>query len=388
MSKPILIVGAGFAGATLAQQLAQTGQYNITVLDASHHVAGNCHTERDDDTGVMVHCYGPHIFHTDRLDIWQYVNTFGEFVPFVNRVKANIDRGIFSLPINLATINQFFSKQFSPNQAQAFVRQLGDDSIEVPQNFEQQALKFIGPDLYQAFFYGYTKKQWGCEPQQLPASLLKRLPVRFNYDDNYYADPWQGIPRYGYTNIVQRMLTHERITVQLHTRFMAQDNLNENKYAHVFYSGTLDGYFDYRLGRLGYRTVYWQEDRQANDIQGTAVINYPDLSVPYTRIHEHKHFAPWEEHENSVAFIEYSKETAADDIPYYPKRLSPDVQLLKSYRDLAQAESGVSFLGRLGTYRYMDMHQVIAESIDIAKTVIEFDRQGKRIPCFFNQESS
>lgn len=379
--KKIAIAGAGFAGATLARELAATGDYEISVFEQRPHVAGNCHTVRDPSSQVMVHVYGPHIFHTDREDIWNYVNQFGEFVPYVNRVRAQLDKGLFQLPVNLHTINQFFQRQFDSDQARAFIAAQADTSIKAPQNFEEQALAMMGPDLYQAFFYGYTRKQWGCEPAQLPASILKRLPLRFIADDNYYADPWQGIPRHGYTSVVNNLLDAPEIQVRLGQTY---DKSLNDKYHWVFYTGTLDGYFEYSLGALGYRTVYWEERRGPADLQAHAVINYPGMDVPYTRIHEHKHFAPWEQHDQSVAYVEYSKETTSQDVPYYPKRLPEDMLMFERYCELAAAETNVSFLGRLGTYRYMDMHHVIAQSISFAATAHGCFLQQAPAPVFPN----
>lgn len=381
MSKTFLIVGAGFSGAILARKLAECLPAQVTVIDERDHIAGNCHTERDSATGVMIHQYGPHIFNTNRADVWTYLNQFGEMGSYTNRVKAITKRGVFSMPINLLTINQFFGKTFSPREAEVFLRTRGDASIGEPQNFEEQALKMLGPELYEAFFYGYTKKQWGCEPTALPASILKRLPVRFNYDDNYYAARYQGIPVDGYTRMIENILTHERITVECGRSY--EDSMRA-EYDHVFYTGPLDRYFRGAAGRLGYRTVTFERFEAEGDYQGNAVLNYPEMDVSYTRIHEHKHFAPWESHERTVYFREYSKETTDEDIPYYPKRLEDDMAKLLRYRELAAAESGVSFLGRLGTYRYMNMDQAIGEAMDFAAVVIESVNAGRPLPALSN----
>ncbi len=363
----------------LARELVTQANCRVTMLEERSHLAGNCHTERDAKTGVMLHRYGPHIFNTDRSDVWEYVNRFAHFRPYVNRVKAKVERGVFSLPINLQTINQFFGKKFNPTEARDFVASLGDKTIGEPANFEEQALKFLGRELYEAFFYGYTKKQWGCEPRELPASILKRLPVRFNYDDNYYNTAFQGIPEEGYSEMVRRILEHERIVVQLNTRFETHDRL---KFDHVFYTGPLDAFFEYKLGRLGYRTVTFERIDATGDYQGTAVINYPGLEASHTRIHEHKHFAPWEKHEATVAFREFSQETSLTDVPYYPKRLGPDMDLLRQYVSLAQHETNVSFLGRLATYRYLNMDQVIGESLDFSRELLPALKKKARLPVF------
>ena len=294
-----LIVGAGFAGAVLARELVNHLDCHVSIWEARSHIAGNCHTERDPASQVMIHKFGPHIFNTSRRDVWDYVNGFANFMPFVNRVKAMTERGVFSLPINLHTINQFFGKRFNPSEARDFIASLGDKSIGEPANFEEQALKFLGRELYKTFFYGYTKKQWGCEPRDLPASILKRLPVRFDYNDNYYNSTFQGIPAEGYTELIRRILDHDRIDVFLKRPFEAKA---DRECDHLFYTGPLDSFFGFKFGRLGYRTVTFERIDSLGDFQGNAVVNYPDVKIPFTRIHEHKHFAPWEKHEATVAF--------------------------------------------------------------------------------------
>jgi UDP-galactopyranose mutase len=380
----ILIVGAGFSGAVLAQQLAMRSDDDILVVDERSHVGGNCHTERHDSTGVMIHVYGPHIFNTSSETIWQFVQQFGKFNPFINRVKAVTNRGVFSLPINLLTINQLFGTAFNPREAEAFVKGQAVSSIDEPRNLEEQALKYLGQTLYETFFRGYTIKQWGTNPKELPAAILKRLPVRFTYDDSFYNTIYQGIPVEGYSAIVSRMLSDSKIRVQLGQKYYSSWN---KEFDYVFYSGAIDAYFDYRLGRLSYRTIYFQSEIfPGPDYQGNAVINYCDEQVPYTRIHEHRHFAPWEEHKSSVYFREFSKETGNDDVPFYPKRLQSDIALLKKYRELAESEDRVSFIGRLGTYRYLDMQHVVKESLELANKFISFSGPLEHFPTFPNVE--
>ncbi len=385
MQHKFLIVGAGFSGAVLANQLAAQLDCTIDVWDERSHVAGNCHTKRDAETNVMLHEYGPHIFNTDKKEIWDFVNSFVEFKPFINRVKANYKGNIYSLPVNLHTINQFFNKTFGPEEAKTFIESLGDKSITEPKSFEEQALKFLGKDLYHAFFYGYTKKQWGCEPSELPASILKRLPVRFNYNDNYYNNIYQGIPVNGYTELVEKLLASPKINISLNKKFSYSSELLST-YNHIFYTGPIDAFFDYKFGRLGYRTVTFEKHTADGDYQGNAVINYCDETVPHTRVHEHKHFAPWEEHEKTVYFKEFSKETTANDIPYYPKRLEKDKAMLNAYRTEAMQYSHTSFLGRLATYRYMDMHHVIGEALHFAQSFMQSVAAGSKAPVFPNTE--
>lgn len=367
-----LIVGAGFSGAVIAERLVNSLDCKVLVIDERDHIGGNCHTKRDEETGVMVHTYGPHIFNTDNTEVWEYIQQFGQFEPFINRVKIVYKGQVYSMPINLHTINQFYGKTLNPAEAKKFVEEISDKTIGEPKNFEEQAMKFIGKDLYNAFFYGYTKKQWGCEPRELPASILKRLPVRFNYNDNYYNNPIQGIPVNGYTSLFEKMLDHPSIEVKLNTKFDQSFNIGE--YDHVFYTGPIDAFFDYKHGRLSYRTVFFEKHVADGDYQGNPVINYSEESVPYTRVHEHKHFTPWEQHEKTVYFKEYSKETTSEDIPYYPKRLAADMQILEKYQQEVNALKGYTFLGRLATYRYMDMHHVIGEALVAAKKFIESNK--------------
>jgi UDP-galactopyranose mutase len=375
------IVGAGFSGAVIARELAMAG-HQVVLSDSRSHVAGNCHTERDAETGVMVHVYGPHIFHTSNERVWNYVRQFDEFMPFINRVKSIYNNRVYSLPINLMTINAFFGKSLNPKEAADFMDSLGDQSITDPQTFEDQALRFVGKELYEAFFKGYTQKQWGMHPSELPASILKRLPVRFNYDDNYYASKYQGIPKHGYTYIVERMLDHPNIEVRLNTLFSRDQSA---QFDHVFYSGPIDAWFGYSEGRLGYRTLDFEVERHVGDYQGNAVINYGNQEVPYTRISEHKHFAPWEQHEKTLIYKEYSRLCSADDTPYYPIRLVNDKAQLGRYVELANTEANVTFVGRLGTYRYLDMHITIEEALNVVELTLSAIQVGTKIPAFFVQ---
>lgn len=373
----ILIVGAGLSGAVIGRELAEAG-HAVTILDARPHIGGNCHTERDPETGVMVHVYGPHIFHTDDTGVWDYVTRFATFEPYKNRVKSTVSGQVYALPVNLHTINQFFGTAMRPDEARAFIAERAED-IPEPQNFEEQALAFVGRALYEAFFKGYTEKQWGCDPRELPASILKRLPLRFNYDDNYFFHKYQGMPRDGYTAMIQAILDHPGITVQLNT---AYDPATGGDWDHVFWSGPLDGYFNYDLGRLGYRTLNFERFTATGDYQGCAVMNYGDRDVPHTRITEHKHFSPWEEHEGSVLYRETSAAAGPDDIPYYPIRLVAEKELLTRYVAQAQATPGVTFVGRLGTYRYLDMDVTIREALDTAQTWLDTQKAGTAMPAF------
>ena len=377
VSRSLAIVGAGFSGAVVARQLAEAG-HRAVVFDSRPHVAGNCHTVRDAD-GPMVHVYGPHIFHTQHERVWEYINRFGEMVPYNHRVKATSQGRVYSLPVNLLTINQFFGTTLSPDEAKQLIEDKSDKSIGEPVTFEDQALKFVGRELYEAFFAGYTKKQWGLDPQELPASILARLPVRFTYDDSYFNHPWQAIPRHGYTPIVEAILDHPSVEVRLSTSF---DRSMAEGFDHVVWTGPIDAWFGHSHGRLGYRTLDFVEERHDGDFQGCPVMNYCDEDVPYTRITEHKHFAPWEDHARTVTYREYSRLAGEDDVPYYPIRLVQEKEQLLQYVQLAESERGVTFMGRLGTYRYLDMDVTIHEALDTADRMVAALADGGEMPTF------
>ena len=373
-----LMVGAGLSGAVIGRALAEAG-HTVAVVDARPHVAGNCHTERCAETGVLVHVHGPHIFHTDDAEVWDYVNRYELFRPYRNRVKATVRGQVYSLPVNLHTINQFFGRAMGPAEARAFIAAQADRSIGIPRSLEEQALSMIGRPLYEAFFKGYTEKQWGCAPAELPAAILRRLPVRFTYEDNYFFHRFQAMPVNGYTAMVERILDHPRVVVQLGMTFSRH---HARDFDHVFWSGPLDGWYDCDMGRLGYRTLDFDRFTCPGDHQGCAVMNHPDPDVPFTRVTEHRHFAPWEEHDISVCYREYSRPCGPGDTPYYPIRLVQEKALLAGYVARAEAERGVTFVGRLGTYRYLDMDVTIREALDTARAFLAHRAAGTPMPAF------
>ena len=373
----VAVVGAGFSGAVVARELAEAG-HHIEVFESRDHVAGNCHTTRH-QSGVMVHVYGPHIFHTQHERVWQYIQRFGSFKPYRHRVRAMVGEKAFQMPMNLGLINSFFGTNFTPQEAEAFVATKADATITNPASFEEQALRLVGRELYEAFFAGYTRKQWGVDPRELPASILARLPLRFTDDDSYFSHPYQGIPEHGYTPIVEAILDHPNITVALSKR-VSRDELSA--YDHAFWSGPIDAYFDFRHGRLGYRTLDFEAQVVAGDYQGCPVVNYCDADVPYTRITEHKHFAPWESHDTSVIYREFSRLCGDADVPYYPIRLVKEKAQLVEYVQLARNERGVTFLGRLGTYRYLDMDVTIHEALAVADATKAAFADGAHPPAF------
>jgi UDP-galactopyranose mutase len=376
--KKIAVIGAGFSGAVIARRLAEAS-CRVSVFEKRNHVAGNCHTRRDADSGILIHAYGPHIFHTNNEAVWQFVTRHADFEPYVNRVKAVSQGKVYSFPINLHTINQFYGVNLNPSAAEAFIEAIRSKEISEPASFEEQALKLIGKDLYEAFLMGYTIKQWGVRPDQLPASILKRLPVRFSYDDNYFNHRYQGIPRAGYTALAETLLSHPDITVYLNVDFARK---SRREYDHVFYCGSLDGWFGQSEGILGYRTLDFEPVRAVGDYQGCAVLNYCDRDIPYTRISEHKHFAPWESHVKTLAFKEYSRPCEQGDIEYYPIRLVTEKRVLARYVQRAWSEQGVTFVGRLGTYRYLDMDQTIHEAMQAADIFLASQCQGTAMPAF------
>ena len=364
----------------IARAFAEAG-HPVLVLDERAHIGGNCQTERDAATGIMVHRYGPHIFHTADEDVWAYVRRFAEMRPYVNRVKAVSGNRVYSLPINLMTINQFFGTTLSPREAHAFLQSCGRRDIAHPVTFEEQALSVVGDALYRAFFRGYTLKQWGRDPSELPAQILRRLPVRLNYDDNYFSHPHQGMPANGYTSMIEGILDHDNIEIRLSASYEDQTEV----FAHAFWSGPIDRWFAYRAGRLGYRTLDFEREDVDGDFQGTAVMNYCDEEVPYTRISEHKYFAPWEQNQftRSVAFREYSRACGRNDVPYYPIRLAQEQKQLQDYLDMAKGALSVTFVGRLGTYRYLDMDTTIREALDTADQALRDHREGRQIRKFY-----
>ena len=374
------IVGAGFSGAVVARELAEAGHL-ANVFDTRDHVAGNCHTARH-ETGVMVHTYGPHIFHTQHEHVWQYINRFGEMMPYRHKVKAISQDTMYSLPVNLKTINQFFDQDFDAQQAEAFIQSKADTTITNPVSFEDQGLRFVGRELYDAFFAGYTAKQWGVDPKELPASILARLPVRFNDDDSYFNHPYQAIPKDGYTPIVTAILNHPSIKVHLSTRFDPSSHSEFGEFDHVVWTGPIDAFFNFEFGRLGYRTLDFVPEISDGDYQGHPVVNYCDVDVPFTRITEHKHFAPWEDHARTVVYREFSRICGETDTPYYPIRLVKEKEQLLNYVKRARGAKGVTFIGRLATYRYLDMDVTIHEALLASKAMLECLAKQQPMPSF------
>lgn len=361
--KKYLVVGSGFFGLTFAQQLAEHGE-KVTIVEKRNHIGGNSYSEIDKETGIEIHKYGSHLFHTSSDQIWEYCNRFTRFTDYRHTVWANHDSQIYSLPINLSTITSFFKQAMSPDEAKELIQKQSIE-IEYPNNLEEKAISLIGRPLYEAFIKGYTQKQWQTDPKDLPQEIITRLPVRYNFNNNYFNDKYQGIPINGYTSWAEKMIDNKNISLKLNTDFFdIKDDLDDDTV--VIYTGAIDRYFNYEFGRLSWRTLDFEwEIHDKSDYQGAPVINYSDLEYNFTRIHEFKHLHPEREYFESKTIIakEYSRFAKDSDEPYYPVNLKEDRDMLKLYRDKARTEKNVIFGGRLGTYQYLDMHMAIGSAL-------------------------
>lgn len=370
----LLVVGSGLFGLTVAERAAAAGR-RVTVIERRSHIGGNAYSEREATTGIEVHRYGAHLFHTSNATVWEYVNRFTAFTSYVHRVYTNHEEVVFPLPINLGTINQFFGAAYSPAEARALIAgQAGEFDAKTARNLEERAIGLIGRPLYEAFIRDYTAKQWQTAPTHLPADIISRLPVRYTYDNRYFNDRWEGLPADGYTAWLERMADHPLIDVRLDTDFFDESQLL-NKRATVgqvpiVYTGPVDRYFDFAAGELSWRTLDFEEEvLDVADHQGTSVMNYADADIPYTRVHEFKHFHPEREAElnapRTIIMREYSRFATRADEPYYPVNTPQDRSGLLAYRELQKDEPAVHFGGRLGTYQYLDMHMAISSALSL-----------------------
>ncbi len=377
----IVIVGAGLFGATVAERVANEAGVPVLVIDRRSHIGGNSWSKVDPATGIEYHPYGSHIFHTSSENVWSYITRFGDFSDYRHRVFTVRRRQVYTMPINLGTICALFGRQLTPAQARELIEsEIGSERIVGPSNLEEKAISLVGRSLYEAFIKGYTAKQWQTDPRLLPASIITRLPVRLNFDADYFSDKYQGLPLGGYAALIGNMLANKKITIALNTdfrdigKFLAPDQL-------IVYTGPIDRYFDYRCGLLGWRTLdFERETVGTDDFQGTAVMNYADAEVPFIRIHEFKHLHPERRYTPGATVIarEFSRLATAADEPFYPIGTVEDQRIFREYRNAAQRIENVIFAGRLGSYKYLDMHQAIGAALKCYENQIRLYLCGSR----------
>lgn len=373
-SYDLIVVGSGFFGLTIAERAASQLGKRVLIIEKRSHIGGNAFSQPEPETGIEVHQYGAHLFHTSNERVWNYVTQFTKFTDYQHRVFAMHDGKAYQFPMGLGLICEFFGKYYSPDEARALIKeQVSEVNTEDATNLEEKAISLIGRPLYEAFVRDYTAKQWQTDPKELPASNITRLPVRYTFNNRYFNDTHEGLPVDGYAAWLRAMIDHDLIDVQLDTDWfdVRADIRAANPDAPVVYTGPLDRYFDYSAGRLGWRTLDFDvEVLPIGDFQGTAVMNYNDADVPYTRIHEFRHFHPERADrypkDKTVIMKEYSRFAEEDDEPYYPINTPEDRKILAAYRELAAQETAndqVLFGGRLGTYQYLDMHMAIASAL-------------------------
>lgn len=371
MTYDLIVVGSGFFGLTVAEQAASELGTRVLVVEKRNHIGGNAYSEKEPETGIEVHKYGAHLFHTSNERVWEYVNRFTSFTDYQHRVFAMHNGTAYQFPMGLGLINQFFGKYYSPEEARKLIEEQreGRDPAEAT-NLEERGIALIGKPLYEAFVKHYTAKQWQTDPTELPPEIISRLPVRYTFNNRYFNDKYEGLPVDGYAAWLENMADHELIDVRLDTDWF--DIRDEFEGIPVVYTGPLDRYFDYAEGHLGWRTLdFEQEVLDTGDFQGTSVMNYNDADVPYTRIHEFRHFHPERSEyptDKTVIVKEYSRFATDDDEVYYPINTPEDRAKLLKYRELAAEESrknSVLFGGRLGTYQYLDMHMAIGAALSL-----------------------
>jgi UDP-galactopyranose mutase len=367
----LIVVGSGFFGLTVAERAATQLDKRVLVLERRAHPGGNAYSEPEPETGIEVHRYGAHLFHTSNKRVWEYVNRFTDFTNYQHRVFAKYQNQVYAFPMNLALINQFFGRSHTPDEARKLIaEQAGEIDTKDAHNLEEKAISLIGRPLYEAFVRGYTAKQWQTDPRELAPAIINRLPVRYTFNNRYFNDTYEGLPVDGYTAWLEKMADHPNIEVRLNVDYFDVRSLIPAGSPTV-YTGPLDRYFDYSAGRLGWRTLdFEQEVLPTGDFQGTSVMNYNDEEVPYTRIHEFRHFHPERDYpkDKTVIVREYSRFAKEDDEPYYPINTTEDRDKLERYRELARAEAAernVVFGGRLGTYKYLDMHMAIGSALSV-----------------------
>jgi UDP-galactopyranose mutase len=364
----LVIVGSGLFGLTIAERCANDLGLKVLILERRNHVGGNAYSAPDSETGIEVHQYGAHLFHTSNVRVWEYVNRFTTFTGYQHRVFTNFRGRIYPMPINLATMCEYFGKALTPTEARELVvEQSQEIATGAARNLEEKAISLIGRPLYEAFIRGYTAKQWQTDPTELPAEIISRLPVRYNFDNRYFNDAYEGLPTGGYTAWMETMADHDGIEIRLDTEFAdLRSDIVGN--VPVVYTGPVDAYFDNELGSLSWRTIDLETSVEpVGDFQGTSVMNYADEDVPFTRIIEPRHFHPERDYvsDRTVIQREYSRFAEVGDEPYYPINTPEDRAKLLQYRELATAEKQVLFGGRLGTYKYLDMHMAIGAALSM-----------------------
>ena len=375
----LFVVGSGFFGLTIAERAATQLGKRVLMLERRDHIGGNAYSEPEPHTGIEIHRYGAHLFHTSNQRVWDYARQFTDFTGYQHRVFAMHAGQVYQFPMGLGLVSQFFGRYYSPGEARAMIaEQAAEIDTSSAHNLEEKAISLIGRPLYEAFVRDYTAKQWQTDPKELPASVITRLPVRYTFDNRYFNDTYEGLPVDGYTAWLQNMAADDRIEVRLSTDwFDVRDELRAaNPGAPVVYTGPLDRYFDYADGRLGWRTLDFEtEVLPTGDFQGTPVMNYNDADVPYTRIHEFRHFHPERDYptDKTVIMREFSRFAEDDDEPYYPINTEADRAVLAAYRARAKGETAsaaVLFGGRLGTYQYLDMHMAIASAMSMYDNIL------------------
>lgn len=361
----LIVVGSGFFGLTVANQAANDG-HKVMIIERRNHPGGNAWSYRESSSGIEVHKYGSHLFHTSNERVWKYVHNFTRFNTYQHSVWTRLGNQTLSMPINLSTIQSFYKKILSPSEAKDLIREeVAKSGILEPQNLEEKAISLIGRPLYEALIRGYTQKQWETDPVLLPAEIITRLPVRYNFDARYFSDTWEGLPLDGYHAWIEKMLDHENINLVLSVDYQSV-RAEVPSDTQVVYTGPVDEYFNFAHGRLSWRTLDFEtEVLEIEDYQGASVVNFADVSTPYTRIHEYRHLHPERrlEVKKTVISREFSRFAGPTDEPYYPINTSQDRLKLERYRGLAKDLPNVTFGGRLGTYQYLDMHMAIASAL-------------------------
>lgn len=362
-----LIVGSGFFGSVLAERIANKLNENVVIIEKRNHTGGNCYSLDDPETGIHYHLYGTHIFHTPHEHIWKYINQFTEFNSYFHQVLTTYRNKVYQMPVNLETINNFYNINLKPYEVEGFLRrEINRENITEPRNFEEKAISLMGKPLYEAFIKGYTMKQWQKDPREMPESVLTRLPFRKNYNESYYHSRWQGIPLNGYGKIFDRLLSSPKIEVKLNVDFFSVRHLIPAE-TRIIYSGPIDQFFGYKYGKLEYRTLRFEKEvHPFEDYQGTSVMNYADAEVPYTRIHEPRHLHPERKDypaDKTMIIKEYSL-TDDGSNPFYPINDDRNQKLVMKYREESRTLKNTTISGRLGDYRYYDMHDTINHALE------------------------